>query len=207
MAPLLFCTIYLLAVTLSDVAARAVDINITSFPTSNSSSLILSESTNVTPSLQSCTDIKTCRMLDQIIVSCLVTILACVWFAVHRNIPAPPTVKHHEDFFARSVRTLRGSVREAATILVVGFLVPEWIVGWALRQFVGSWRLVQKLERAREEGILKWKQENGHSNAQEEVREVDTVESTALQPVQISKRSVSGVGAVQPDLRELFASE
>ncbi|KZP06206.1 hypothetical protein FIBSPDRAFT_805134, partial [Athelia psychrophila] len=130
--------IYLLGIALSDVAARAVDTNTTSLATSNISSSILSDSSNVTASSESCTDIKTCRTLDQIIVSCLVTILACVWFAVHRNVPAPRRKpSYHSNFFINSTQWAWSVIlgqKEAAMVFFVALLAPEWILAWALRQ-------------------------------------------------------------------------
>ncbi|KAI0059881.1 hypothetical protein BV25DRAFT_1828597 [Artomyces pyxidatus] len=71
-----------------------------------------------------CTDIAICRTRNTIIWSSLVTILACVWTAVHRNIPAPP--RTDESRFARVV----SRVLEAAKIVVVTVLVPEWVLAW-----------------------------------------------------------------------------
>ncbi|KZP07721.1 hypothetical protein FIBSPDRAFT_841008, partial [Athelia psychrophila] len=145
-------TVYLLVIALSDVAARAVDTNITSLATSHISSS-LSGSSSVTASSESCTDINTCRTLHQIIVSCLVTILACVWFAVHRNVPAPRREpSYHSNFFIKSAQWAWSVVlgqREAAMVFGVALIAPEWILAWALRQAIAAWKLAGELEEAR----------------------------------------------------------
>ncbi|KZP22449.1 hypothetical protein FIBSPDRAFT_664611, partial [Athelia psychrophila] len=78
-----------------------------------------------------------------IVVSCLVTILACVWFAVHRNIPAPrPRQSQHPRFIVRAAKRAWSVVlgqREAAIVFVVALLAPEWILAWAMRQAIRAW--------------------------------------------------------------------
>ncbi|KAI0062744.1 hypothetical protein BV25DRAFT_1769394, partial [Artomyces pyxidatus] len=65
------------------------------------------------------------RTLYDIIWSSLVTILACVWTAVHRNIPGPSQ--------GRLSRT-----REMTKVLVITLLMPEWVLAWAIRQFLNA---------------------------------------------------------------------
>ncbi|KZP06874.1 hypothetical protein FIBSPDRAFT_763657 [Athelia psychrophila] len=157
MLPLSSWTTSLVVIALSGVDARPVDTNITSIPTANNSSFQISDLTNVTAAAQSCTDIKQCRTMDQIVVSCLVTILACVWFAVHRNVPAPkPKPYRHGNVFMQTVRRARDLIldqRESAIVFVVALLAPEWILAWALRQAIAAWNLTEKLERAKLEAI------------------------------------------------------
>ncbi|KZP21841.1 hypothetical protein FIBSPDRAFT_740000, partial [Athelia psychrophila] len=137
MLPPLSWTIYLVLFALRGIDARAVDTDIASLPTSDISSA-LSESTVTTASPQSCNDLKTCRTLDQIVVSCLATILACVWFAVHRNIPAPEqNPSYHSNFFIKCAQRVWFVIlgqREAAMVFGVALIAPEWILAWALRQ-------------------------------------------------------------------------
>ncbi|KAI0059748.1 hypothetical protein BV25DRAFT_1785836, partial [Artomyces pyxidatus] len=80
-----------------------------------------------------------------IIWSSLVTILACVWTAVHRNIAAP--AKRGD---SRS-RRLVARVLEVAKIVVVTLLVPEWVLAWAVRQFLNARQIGRELEAARGE--------------------------------------------------------
>ncbi|KZP21799.1 hypothetical protein FIBSPDRAFT_739966 [Athelia psychrophila] len=153
MLPLLPWTIYILVRSLSGVDARAVNTTITSLPTFDISSTILADSVSDTASPQRCGDIDNCRTLGGIIQSCLVTILACVWFAVHRNIPAPQPIRsRHQNFFVRCVKWVWHTVldqREAAMVFVVALIAPEWILAWALRQAMAAWKLAQKLEKVR----------------------------------------------------------
>ncbi|KAI0062785.1 hypothetical protein BV25DRAFT_1769140, partial [Artomyces pyxidatus] len=60
-----------------------------------------------------------------IIWSSLVTIPACVWTAVHRNIPGP-TKTGESRLWHIVVRVL-----EVVQIVVVTLLVPEWVLAWA----------------------------------------------------------------------------
>src|SRR5262249_11175534 len=69
-----------------------------------------------------CNDVHTCRTLSSVIWSCVTTLLACVWTAIHRNIPGP-----NEGRVAK--------VLEMAKIFLVTLLVPEWTLIWAVRQY------------------------------------------------------------------------
>lgn len=134
------------------VEARAVDTNVTSFLASNATSLMLLDTRNSTISSESCNDINTCRTLSDIVQSCVLTILACVWFAVHRNIPAP-NVKPQEgrSLLFRTAHTIWRTIvaqREAVIVFVVALIAPEWILAWALRQMFKARELVGELERA-----------------------------------------------------------
>lgn len=153
MPPSLSWTISLFVIILSGVNARAVDTDITSIPTVNVSSLIISDVTNVTDSSQRCIYIDSCRTLNDIIQSCLVTILACVWFAVHRNVPAPnPKPSQHPNIFIGTTQRAWSLVlgqRESAIVFVVALLAPEWILAWALRQAITARGLSRNLEEAR----------------------------------------------------------
>lgn len=153
MLPLFSWTGYLLVHSFSGVDARAVDTNITSLPTYNNSSSMLLDSSNVAASSQRCSDIANCRTLDDIVKSCLGTILACVWFAVHRNIPAP-TLKssRNSNYFVKTAQCVWSVIRsqtEPAMVFFVALLAPEWILAWALRQAFNAWKLASELERAR----------------------------------------------------------
>ncbi|KAK0227519.1 hypothetical protein IW262DRAFT_1427641, partial [Armillaria fumosa] len=73
------------------------------------------------------------RTLWSIVWSCLATIFACTWLAVHPNVPG------------RSITT-KGSIScaiERAKIMVIAILAPEIIVGWAAGQFSVAWKLCQ----------------------------------------------------------------
>ncbi|KAK0432181.1 hypothetical protein EV421DRAFT_1719727 [Armillaria borealis] len=69
--------------------------------------------------------------LLSIIWSCLATIFACTWLAVHPNVP-----DHNI--------TMKGAIScaiEHAKIMAIAILAPEVIVGWAVQQFIVVWKL------------------------------------------------------------------
>ena len=67
----------------------------------------------------------TCRSLWTTLSTCLLTIIACVYTAVHHNVPSPYD------------RQLRLILRDAWTI-ILGIVTPELIVVWAARQLVSA---------------------------------------------------------------------
>ncbi|KZP06529.1 hypothetical protein FIBSPDRAFT_804847, partial [Athelia psychrophila] len=73
-----------------------------------------------------------------IITSCIATIFACIWVAVHPNIPGP-----NQSWASRQF--------ESCKVLVVTLLVPEWVLAWAVRQFLQARHYGKILERARAE--------------------------------------------------------
>ncbi|KAI9430896.1 hypothetical protein F5148DRAFT_185542 [Russula earlei] len=78
----------------------------------------------------SCDDPRGCRSLWDIIWSCAVTILLCVWVSVHPNIPSP------YDSWARV------AVRRVGLMLAALF-VPEAMIGWALKQRLAAAELAK----------------------------------------------------------------
>ncbi|PBK85589.1 hypothetical protein ARMGADRAFT_941811, partial [Armillaria gallica] len=71
------------------------------------------------------------RTLLSIIWSCLATIFACTWIAVHPNVPG------------RNITTKGGisCAIERAKIIAITILVPEIIVAWAAEQFIVARKL------------------------------------------------------------------
>ncbi|KAF7984844.1 hypothetical protein HWV62_10795 [Athelia sp. TMB] len=140
------------------IAARAIITDVSSISAAGTSSFITSSPTNTTIPSSSCKDIDHCRTLAAIVQSCIVTVLACVWFAVHRNIPAPSVDHPHDNSFVRILLFVWYKIvdqRQALTVFVVTLLVPEWVLAWALRQFLNARRLAEELEEAREEASLR----------------------------------------------------
>ncbi|PBK64317.1 hypothetical protein ARMSODRAFT_1054550, partial [Armillaria solidipes] len=71
------------------------------------------------------------RTLLNIIWSCLATIFACTWLAVHPNVPG------------RNITTkgpISGGI-ERVKIMVTAILAPEAIVAWAAEQFIVAWEV------------------------------------------------------------------
>ncbi|KAI0056671.1 hypothetical protein BV25DRAFT_1920809 [Artomyces pyxidatus] len=119
------------------------------FPTATETSLLTRANSTVIniPTLNnsSCPDIDNCRTLYDIVWSSLATIFACVWTAVHRNIPRPS-----------QRRLLRMS--EMARVMLVTLLVPEWVLAWAVRQFLNARNVGKELEAARAEAERSWEE-------------------------------------------------
>ncbi|KZP22280.1 hypothetical protein FIBSPDRAFT_1018418 [Athelia psychrophila] len=86
----------------------------------------------------SCIDINHCRTICNIIWSCLATIAACTWVAVHWNVPDP-----------RSGMICVNLDRIAITICAL--LVPEYIIGWAVRQWLTAQQIAQTNEKLAKE--------------------------------------------------------
>ncbi|KAF7973379.1 hypothetical protein HWV62_15475 [Athelia sp. TMB] len=82
-----------------------------------------------------CIDINKCRTLAAIVTSCLGTIFACVWVAVHKNMPGP-----EQSWISVQIESLK--------VIVVTLLVPEWVLAWALRQFLKARQIAKELEEA-----------------------------------------------------------
>jgi hypothetical protein len=80
------------------------------------------------PSPTSCDDLRECRTLQDIIWSCLVTILLCTWVSLHPNIPGP-----HEQRAKPALRRVG--------LMVLALIAPELVISWAMRQRVAAGRL------------------------------------------------------------------
>ena len=94
----------------------------------------------------SCTDITHCRTIWNIIWSCLSTIFLCTWVAVHPNIPSPRKreVKNH---FQKWIRNPLLSFAEHRFLLFVcTLLVPEYILAWAIRQYLKARKISSENE-------------------------------------------------------------
>ncbi|KZP09488.1 hypothetical protein FIBSPDRAFT_839390 [Athelia psychrophila] len=82
-------------------------------------------------------DISASRTMPGIVWSCLSTILACIWVAVHPDVPA-----------LKPKYTLQTVVRRVA-IAACALLVPEYIVVWAVRQWLVANRIVCDLNETK----------------------------------------------------------
>lgn len=155
------------------IEARAVSANITSLP---STTFIASVPTNTSPpDAAACYDIRYCRTLESLVQSCVVTILACVWFAVHRNIPAPKVDRpHRSNPLANAAMLVWDKIldqRQAAIVFVAALLAPEWVLAWALRQFLVARSLTENLEKARISALQRREAKLSEGSQTEEPRE------------------------------------
>ncbi|RDB27349.1 hypothetical protein Hypma_004323 [Hypsizygus marmoreus] len=73
-----------------------------------------------------------CRSVPDIVWSCLATIFACTWIAIHPNIPPQEGVV--------------GSTITRVQILVVALLTPELIILWASRQWFAARAMAKEYE-------------------------------------------------------------
>ena len=107
-----------------------------------------------------CKDLDTCRSLFSIVQTCLATIFACVWVAVHRNIPVPRTEpKYSSNPVKKAAQWLWSKIcdqRQSVIVVVVTLLVPEWVLAWAIRQAIRARKLAKELEDARKDATELW---------------------------------------------------
>ncbi|KDQ49497.1 hypothetical protein JAAARDRAFT_42807 [Jaapia argillacea MUCL 33604] len=81
--------------------------------------------------MSTCSDIHHCRTMVGIISSCITTIFACTWVAIHPNIPAP-----YETSLEITVRRMR--------VTVMALIAPELVIVWAMRQWVVAGQIAKK---------------------------------------------------------------
>jgi hypothetical protein len=78
-----------------------------------------------------CDDLNECRTIWDIIWSCLATIFACTWIALHLNIPGPK-----EKWYTIALRK--------AGVMLLAIIAPEIVVMWAMRQWLVAHRIAKK---------------------------------------------------------------
>ncbi|KAF8331690.1 uncharacterized protein EI90DRAFT_2972306 [Cantharellus anzutake] len=77
-----------------------------------------------------CNDLRNCRTMWGLVYGCLLTVFACVWTAVHPNVP-----QHDGDIWSFSSHV---------GLMMASLVSPEWILGTAWRQFMLSRRVSKK---------------------------------------------------------------
>jgi hypothetical protein len=82
------------------------------------------------------------RTIWNIVWSSLVTLFACIWVAIHPNVPA----------FADGTRT---KLMQRAKLLLTAVIAPEFIILFAMRQWVCAHKVKQS-EFGRGEGFVEW---------------------------------------------------
>ncbi|KAJ7151776.1 hypothetical protein C8R43DRAFT_1004327 [Mycena crocata] len=107
----------------------------------------------------SCNDIHSCRLLFDIVWGCLATVFACVWVAVHPNVPAPtpPALPKGASLWRRLKWRLvdtHGALRARLKLLLVGLLAPEFIAGFAARQLAIAWKFSNKYDLSLTHGFF-----------------------------------------------------
>ncbi|TFK70498.1 hypothetical protein BDN72DRAFT_958776 [Pluteus cervinus] len=87
------------------------------------------------------------RTLTDIIRSCLLTIAACVYRAIHQNIPDP-----NASWGARQWVRIK--------ITFFALVAPEAVLWWAMRQWAGAKAIADEVNKIKPE--LKWTRTHGH---------------------------------------------
>ena len=83
-----------------------------------------------------CTDLTHCRTVWNIIWSCLITIFSCTWVAVHPNVPCPRKREANNCIERWVWNPLLSFSEHRLPLFVCALLVPEYILAWAIRQFL-----------------------------------------------------------------------
>ena len=95
----------------------------------------------------SCSDLSHCRSIWNIIWSCIVTIFSCTWVAVHPNVPCPKK-REGKNRFQRWVRnSLLSFVEHRLPLFICALLVPEYVLAWAIRQYLSARKIANKKTR------------------------------------------------------------
>ena len=95
----------------------------------------------------SCSDLSHCRSIWNIIWSCIVTIFSCTWVAVHPNVPCPKK-REGKNCFQRWIRNpLISFVEHRLPLFVCALLVPEYVLAWAIRQYLSARKIANKKTR------------------------------------------------------------
>ena len=83
-----------------------------------------------------CNDLGHCRTIWNIVWSCVVTIFSCTWVAVHPNVPCPKKREANGWIERRIWNPLLSFVEHRLPLFVCALLVPEYVLAWAIRQFL-----------------------------------------------------------------------
>lgn len=123
-----------------------------------------------------CDTLSQCRTIWNIVWSCLITIFACIWVAIHPNVPQPRASFEGLEFGAnpegnmtwakwagfrwhcagvqlldilqRQIPQIASSLADKLFIAVLALLAPEFIFVWALRQWLRAQSLADECRKA-----------------------------------------------------------
>ena len=91
-----------------------------------------------------CTDFMHCRTIWNIIWSCHITIFSCTRVAVHPNIPCPRKRKVNGCIKSWLWNPLLSFAEHRLPLLVCALLVLEYILAWAIRQFLRARKIANQ---------------------------------------------------------------
>ena len=90
-----------------------------------------------------CNDLTHCRTIWNIVWSCVVTIFSCTWVAVHPNVPCPKK-REANGWVQKCIRNpLLSFVEHRLPLFICALLVPEYVLAWAIRQFLSARRIAK----------------------------------------------------------------
>ena len=90
-----------------------------------------------------CNDLAHCRTIWNIVWSCLATIFSCTWVAVHPNVPCPKK-REANGWIGRYIRNpLLSFVEHRLPLFICALLVPEYVLAWAIRQFLRARKIAK----------------------------------------------------------------
>ena len=102
----------------------------------------------------SCTDLTHCRTIWNIIWSCLVTIFSCTWVAVHPNIPCPKKREANNCVQRWIWNPFLSFAEHRLPLFVCALLVPEYVLAWAIRQYLSARKIANKNKRESQRHFL-----------------------------------------------------
>ena len=79
-----------------------------------------------------CNDLGHCRMIWNIVWSCLVTIFSCTWVAVHPNVPSPKKQEANGWIEGHIWNPLLLLVEHRLPLFICALLVPEYVLAWSI---------------------------------------------------------------------------
>ncbi|KAG2112824.1 hypothetical protein BD769DRAFT_1114818 [Suillus cothurnatus] len=116
----------------------------------------------------------TTRTIWSIISSSVLTLFACIYSAIHPNIPSP---KDSPD----------GIVRRRLGIMIMALITPELIVTWAMRQWFSARQITRQFEK------LGYPNVRSESEAKESVKASEQRENSFLLPFAVLAKGVPSV--------------
>ena len=91
-----------------------------------------------------CTSLTYCRSIWNIVWSSLVTIFSCTWVAVHPNVPCPKK-REANSWIERCIwNSLLSFAEHRLPLFVCALLVPEYMLAWAIRQFLKARKIANQ---------------------------------------------------------------
>ena len=91
-----------------------------------------------------CSDLTHCRTIWNIVWSCIITIFSCTWVAIHPNIPCPKVREANSRIQRWVWNPLLSFAEHRLPLFVCALLVPEYVLAWAIRQYMVAREIAKK---------------------------------------------------------------